>query len=127
MGDVASGQGIRRSRGSPACWVLAVFCDPLEGGGREKRDGGVGGETATGQTTALVGRAKGETGRASIARATSQRLSKRSLDVEASGRGDRAAFRGAAPSGARVEDPAFLWLELPEANATGQGEEGKGD
>jgi hypothetical protein len=122
MGDIACRQGLQRSRSGPVDWVFADVRGPLEGGGKKKRDGGVGGEASSGTAPTPVTEAEGEARRTSAEGAKGPRLSRRSVDVTSRRPSDREPVRGALPSGACVGDSPCVGVELPETRAAGEGE-----
>jgi len=126
MGDMACRQRVQRWTSGPVNWVLAVFRGPLEGGGKKKRDGGVGGEASTGATLPVVAWAKGEAAGVAEEGAGSSRIAQRPVDVEAGGPSDREAFRSAVPPGTCMEGPPCVGVELSEAGAPREGEGRRG-
>ena len=115
------GERFGHSRSSPAGRIIAILCETLEGGDRDRRKRSVDGEASPRPAFPLVSRTERGTSGITSRRASGSWVCKSIVDTATDSQGNRGSFRCKVSSGPCLEDSPRLWLELSKAAAVGQG------
>ncbi len=113
------GERFGHSRSSPAGRSIAILCETLEGGDRERRKRSVDGEASPRPAFPLVSRTERGTSGITSRRASGSWVCKSIVDTATDSQGNRGSFWCKVSSGPCLEDSPRLWLELPKATAVG--------